>query len=394
MIISIRLKNFFSLRDDSVIDFTCERRLPKDRRLAENIIEFSGDSFVNIIGIFGSNAAGKSNFIKAVDFCRNLVLNSHLNNEGTVFDYEPFKFENGLSSEFYINFVTGGIEYEYSFELLDNSIVSESLYYFPNKRKSKVFCRENTYSYSHRKGTIQRPTEIEANTSSKTLFLSRASSMNRQLAQNVYRFFLNEMTIGSGNFDITTLTRNEFNANKRVILEAFSQSDSDIIDIELVERNNGTKTLQSYHRENPLIAFDFEREESEGTKRLLSLLLLLIKTAKRNGTVFIDEFDLKLHLRLAEFVLDAVRASHGSQLVFTSHNTALINTENLLREQIVFVNKRRDGSSDVFPVSDFKGLKSNADIQKAYLLGRFEAVPYVGNPYPIFQPIIHMVAEP
>ena len=78
MILSLRLKNFFSLRDEAVLDFTADRSARKTQDyLPENLIEFSGDKFVNIIGLFGSNAAGKSNIIKAIDFCRKLILTSH-----------------------------------------------------------------------------------------------------------------------------------------------------------------------------------------------------------------------------------------------------------------------------------------------------------------------------
>ncbi|MDE6485035.1 MAG: ATP-binding protein [Duncaniella sp.] len=383
MIISLRLKNFYSLRDDTVIDFTADlSSRGAVAHLPENLIDFSGDKFVNIIGLFGSNAAGKSNIIKAFDFCRKLILNSHLYNEGDKFDYEPFKFDSDRPSEFYIDFVTGGVEYEYSFEIMGNRILTESLYYYPNKRKARIFERTDTFFYTHRKGVIQRPAEVEANTGEKTLFLSRASSMNRSVAQSVYRFFLNEIVIGSGYFNVSDISSDEFESNKDLLLKALEVSDSDIVDIRVVEDAPGNKSLRSFHRENPAIAFDFEKEESDGTKRLLSLLLLLLKTSRSKATVFLDEFDLKLHLRLAEFILDVVRASSGAQLVFTSHNPSLINRENLRDEQIVFVNKQPNGNSEFTPLSDFSNVGKKTDIQKAYLQGRFDAVPYIGNLYP------------
>ena len=356
--------------------------------LPENLIEFSGDQFVNIIGLFGGNAAGKSNIIKALSFCRELVLTSHLNNEDDKFDFEPFKFDSDKPSEFYINFVTGGIEYEYSFQISNGIITSEELYYYPKKRKAKVFSRDSTFSYSHRKGTIERPAEVEANTGAKTLFISRASSMNRQIAQAVYRFFRNEIVIGSDIFNLSKLDREEFENNKEIILKAFEVSDSDIVDILLMELKPGVPQLLSFHKENPDISFNFEKEESEGTKRLFVLLLMLLKKSIEGASIFLDEFDLKLHLRLAEFLLDTVRASRGGQLVFTSHNPALIDTTKLRREQIVFVNKQSDGNSEFVPLSDYEGLGKNTDIQKAYLQGRFDAVPYIGDIYPVLADLI------
>ncbi|MDE6461135.1 MAG: ATP-binding protein, partial [Paramuribaculum sp.] len=329
-----------------------------------------------------SNAAGKSNIIKAIEFCTRLILNSHLINDEEKFDFEPFKFDDEKPSEFYINFVTEGVEYEYSFALNRDKILSESLYYYPNKRRAKVFERNNTNEYSHRKGMIVRPAEVETNTGDKTLFLSRASSMNRPIAQSVYRFFRNEILIGTGNFDMSKVTREEFEANKDIILKAFEVSDSDIVDIRMTEAIPGQLRLQSFHKENPTLAFDFENEESEGTKRLLFILLLLLKKTFSHSTIFMDEFDIKLHLRLAEFILDVVRASEGAQLVFTSHNPSLISRESLRDEQMIFVNKQTDGNSEFTPLSDFSNLNSKADVQKAYLQGRFDAVPYIGTIYP------------
>ena len=216
---------------------------------------------------------------------------------------------------------------------------------------------------------MSRPVEIESNTGSKTLFLSRASSMNRPIAQLIYRFFLNEVTVGIGALDFSKLSRDKLEANKDLLLKAFEISDSDIVDIKLTEVIPGQLVLQSFHRENPNIAFDFEREESDGTKRLLFILLTILQKSLAGMTIFLDEFDLKLHLRPAEFLLDVIRASRGAQFVFTSHNAMLIDTDKLRREQIVFVNKLDNGNSEFVPLSDYEGLSKSTDIRKAYLQG-------------------------
>lgn len=87
-----------------------------------------------------------------------------------MFDFVPFKFGENSPSEFHINFVTQGTEYEYSFQLLNDMVVSEELYYYPHKRRSKVFSRVDTDVYSFKKGMIHRPAEVQANTGPKTLF--------------------------------------------------------------------------------------------------------------------------------------------------------------------------------------------------------------------------------
>ena len=387
MIINLRIKNFYSLGDEVVLDFTAETKSKEyGEDLSKNLIDFNGDKFVNIIGLFGGNAAGKSNVIKAVNFCRDLVLTSHLINEGENFDFEPFKFGDNSYSEFTINYEWEGLEYEYSFRITKDKILSESLYYYPNKRRAKVFSRENTDEYTYRKGTIHRPSEIEANVGPRTLFISRASSMNRPLAQSVYRFFLEGITMGVGKPVFSRSTLNDIEKNKSLLLKAFEVSDSDITDFKLDEFIPGQFVLHTFHRENPALPFDFEKEESEGTKRLFFILLMLIKTAQTDTTIFFDEFDLRLHVRLAEFLLDTVRASHKSQMVFTSHNPVLINRGLLKDEQIVMVTKQTDGKTELTPLSDYEGIHKIKDLQTAYLQGRFDGVPYTGNAYLLFEP--------
>lgn len=379
MIISLKLKNFYSLRDEVVIDFTSVP-LRTDRTTKDtNLIEFNGDKFVNIIGLFGSNAAGKSNLIKAVAFCRNFILNSHLYHEGDKLDYQPFKFNCDEPSAFEISFVVNGIEYEYSFAVYNGRVMTEALYQFPHGRRGKVFLREDTDRYSFGKGILSRPRDIESNTGPQTLFLSRASVMNRPLAQLIYSFFRDMMLVELPVKDINKFDPILFESNKAMLLRGLEVSDSDIVDIRLIKGDDDHIRLASYHREDPSVAFDFEREESDGTKRLLSILMAILGRDTLGSTVFMDEFDLKLHLRLAEFLLDVVRSTRRSQLVFTSHNAHLINPEKLRREQIVFVNKQTDGNSEFTPLCDFTDVSAATDIQKAYLQGRFDAVPYIGD---------------
>ncbi|MCM1452694.1 MAG: ATP-binding protein [Clostridium sp.] len=373
------MKNFYSLRDEVALDFTADSRgKGNGTHLPQNLIEFGGDKFVNIIGLFGSNAAGKSNLIKAVDFCRQFILYSDLANDEKRPKHETFKFGEDQESEFYIDFVTGGIEYEYSFILSNGKVLSEELYHYANKRKSRVFVRRDANSYSFGKG-VQRPREISESTGTTTLFLTRAFSMNREFARPAYEFFLNDIVIGLESVNIHNLRPEDFDRNKSMLLKGLEVGDSDIVDIRLIEITPGQQQLQSFHRENPSIAFDFYKEESEGTKRLLNILILLLTKALQGTAFFIDEFDLKLHLRLAEFILDIIRASKKSQMVFTSHNPLLMNKENLRKEQIVIVNKQMDGNSEFMPLCDFVDLDKKADYMKDYILGRFDGVPYIGN---------------
>jgi len=314
-----------------------------------------------------------------------------------VFNFEPFKFDGWQEkpSSFLIDFVCDNIEYEYSFDLTKTRILSESLYHYPLGRRAKVFVRQADGKYRFGTGVISKPADVVLNTSDKNLFLSRASSMNREIAQRLYRYFMNQFLLGLVNVnDVVAL--HGFNTYKNVILKALEVCDTDITDIEARKEQvsapvavSGQEEIsfklvdvlkfKTFHHHNKDVMFDLDLEESHGTRKLFQILIRLLDVVKNRKGIMMDEFDMGLHTRLADFILDLIHASDGSQLLFSSHNTNLIDVRRLRRDQIVFVNKSEDGSTEVYSLYDFKDFRENMDAEKGYIQGRFDAVPYVDS---------------
>lgn len=394
MILKIEFENFYSISNMVRIDFRAANiQTAAARVLSHNITTWKDMPILKSVGLFGPNASGKSNIMKAIDFCCRLILNSHLYNEGTTFNFEVFKFDGWQNkpSKFLIDFVCEDIEYEYSFELTKDKIISERLYHYPLGRKAKVFVREANGKYSFGTGIISKPTDVALNTSNKNLFLSRASSMNREFAQKLYRYFLNQFMLGLANIN-DVMVLDSFNTYKKVILKALEVCDTDITDIEArkeqmaipVHADNSFKLVdvlkfKTFHRDDNDIMFDLDLEESNGTRKLFQILLRLLDVVKNNKGIMLDEFDMGLHTRLADFILDLIHASEGSQLLFSSHNTSLIDVKRLRKDQIVFVNKSEKGATEVYSLYDFKDFRENMDAEKGYIQGRFDAVPYVDS---------------
>ena len=398
MILKIEFENFFSIRDQVRIDFRAANiNTALARELKHNVVDWNGVPVLKSVGLFGPNASGKSNILKAIDFCCRMILNSHLYNEGTVFNFEPFKFDGWQDkpSKFLIDFVCEGIEYEYSFELTKTKIISESLYHYPVGRRAKVFLRNAEGKYSFGSGAFNKPSDVVLNTSDKNLFLSRASSMNREIAQKLYRYFLNQFLLGLVNVN-ELMVLDSFNTYKKVILKALEICDSDITDIEARKEQVPTPVaipgqgelsfklvdmlkFKTFHRNKKEVMFDLDLEESSGTRKLFQILIRLLDVVKNRKSIMMDEFDMGLHTRLADFILDLIHASKGSQLLFSSHNTNLIDVKRLRRDQIVFVNKSEDGATEVYSLDDFKDFRENMDAEKGYIQGRFDAVPYVDS---------------
>ena len=381
MVLEIRLSNMFSFRDEVTLDLQAAKiQTKKARELEGNLFSVDGEQMLKSVALFGANASGKSNVIKAIRACVNMVRSSHNYNVDTRFAISPFKFEDYANkpSSFYIRFLLNGVEYEYSFSFMHDEIITETLYYYPNGRKSLVFRRDESRGTEKKdiyefKTVIKRPFDVADNTSKKTLYISRASQMDREIAQKIFLFFCNDIVLDYQVANIDSLD-NLFKERKEQMLEVLRTADSDIIDFKI--QNNAITT---FHRTNPSVAFDFETEESEGTKTLFRMMVRMIGIIHEGKMLLVDEIDNSLHTQLVEFVIGMFNHSNHAQLIYTTHNTHLLNTDFQRRDQVNFVNKREDGSSDLYSLFDFKDFRDTLDMEKAYLQGRFDAIPTISN---------------
>ncbi len=382
MVLEIRLSNMFSFRDEVTLDLQAAKiQTKKARELEGNLFSVDGEQMLKSVALFGANASGKSNVIKAIRACVNMVRSSHNYNVDTKFAISPFKFEDYANkpSSFYIRFLLNGVEYEYSFSFMHDEIITETLYYYPNGRKSLVFSRDESRGTEKKdiyefKTVIKRPFDVADNTSKKTLYISRASQMDREIAQKIFLFFCNDIVLDYQVANIDSLD-NLFKERKEQMLEVLRTADSDIIDFKI--QNNAITT---FHRTNPSVAFDFETEESEkGTKTLFRMMVRMIGIIHEGKMLLVDEIDNSLHTQLVEFVIGMFNHSDHAQLIYTTHNTHLLNTDFQRRDQVYFVNKREDGSSDLYSLFDFKDFRDTLDMEKAYLQGRFDAIPYIST---------------
>ena len=381
MVLRFRLKNVFSFRDEITLDLQAAKiQTEKGKALSGNLFTINGEQILKSISMVGANASGKSNVIRGIKACVNMIRSSHTYNENTIFQVAPFKFDgyDKQPSSFYVRFIVDGIEYEYSFSLTQTEILTEQLYYYPRGRRSLVFTRdetkgpEKTEIYEFRQA-IKRPMDVAANTSRKTLFISRASQMDRDIAKKVFRFFTEDIVL---DYKESAMPVEDFlKTKKENILRILNAADSDIVDMKIQ-----SNSLKTFHKSNPNIAFDFDTEESEGTKTLFQMMLGIINVIRNDRTLLMDGIDTNLHPHLVEYIINLFNRGNHAQLIYTAHNTHLLNTDFQRRDQVYFVNKRDDGCSELYSLYDFKDFRDNYDMEKAYLQGRFDAIPYLSIP--------------
>ena len=407
MVLEIRFSNFFSIKEEIVLDLRAGKsKTQKSNALQTNTFEYKGDQILKSVALYGANASGKSNIIKAIRFCCSMVFFSHNHNENDNFNFTPFKFEtySQKPSHFFIRFVTNGVEYEYSFSLTRTEIITEELYYYPNGRRAKIFTRDETQGKTKNRiytfgAVIRKPMDVAENTSRKTLYISRASQMDRDIAKEIFKFFHSSFILYYLNHD-PQIVENLYKDNRDALLKALNIADSDIIDIrlqktaqlgkninfDLVKNQASVQdtimeqlTFTTFHKVNDKVAFDLAKDESSGTQALFFIMLSIIDVVKNNKILLIDEIENSLHSKIVEYIVELFHVSASAQIIYTTHNTNLLNLNRLRKDQIYFVNKRDDGSSDLYSLFDYKDFRDSMDVEKAYLQGRFDAIPYIDD---------------
>ncbi|MCF8374161.1 MAG: ATP-binding protein [Bacteroidales bacterium] len=409
MVLEIRLTNFFSIKDEVVLDFRAANiKSANAKALKDNVFEQDKIGILKTLVLYGANASGKSNIIKAIRFCNAMVFESHNHNENTVYNFQPFKFEGypNKPSSYFIRFVSNNIEYEYSFSLTRTEIIAESLYYYPKGRITKIFTRDerlgkikkDKYSFGN---LLNRPFDVAENTSDKTLFISRASQMDRDIAKEIFNYFNRTFILDYLGFGVSAI-ENISNQHKEQLIEALKIADSDIVDVKIKVLKKPGKSvhadltnmtlkvedvvqdhlqIKTYHKNTPNKSFDFITEESQGTIKLFFIMLTLLDVVKDNKVLLIDEIEESLHPKITEYIFNLFRAGEKAQLLCTTHNTQFLNLKRFRKDQVYFTNKKQDGSTDLYSLYDYSDFRDTMDLEKAYLQGRFDAVPIINDSY-------------
>jgi AAA15 family ATPase/GTPase len=417
-LIEFRMKNFRSIKNEAILSMVSSH----DKTMPDHIIEqesLSGDRLLKTAGIYGANASGKSNILYGIGIMSNIVRKSHGFQTDNPLPYEPFKMDDEYLSrptEFHVVFIMEGVKHAYGFSYNKSKIIDEYLHHYPKGRKKVIFERTDTSEYKFPHPRESEQSFIRERTPDNVLFLSRATQLNYSKTQDAYKWFnklkfitpedndtliritsklieSNEMrrdiinalkTADFGIDDIIPKNINEdidpegFNQNtKKIMMNNININNDQYIDLkdQIMEKMNSYNII-SMHKGIP---FDFFNEESGGTKRMYSLIGPIFTALREGYILFLDELDTKLHHLLNVFILDLFhdKKNERSQLIFTTHNTNLLDRNLFRRDQIWFTEKDPEsGGSELYSLLEFRP-RNDSDIQKGYLAGRYGALPFI-----------------
>lgn len=423
MLIEFKVANCLSFKEEETLSMVASN----DKSLPANVYESAQGSKYNLLKsavLYGANASGKSNLMKALQFMIYFVLNSAAGEKISSEDFpSPFKLdENCLDkpSTFSIAFLMEGVEYEYGFELYKNKVVKEWLYNYPKKQPRLLFLRENGEKQSFKFGPHWSGPgkSLVDKTRDEVLFLTVADTFNNQIAKKVYEFFkeyiktVSELPASSSEIGFTNQLILDNTGKKQNILKQLKKADIGISDLDISKvplkesrayANFPPKAIESLEKVLPdlyeittyrqgldkkgkdtYVPFDFETEESDGTRKYYSLAGPIDYVLSRCCLLFSDEFDLRLHPVLSRNLVEMFHSTSinpkGSQLIFTTHTVSLLDLSLFRRDQIWFTAKEEGGETSLFSLWDFKGedkARKHSNIYKDYLAGRYGAIPFV-----------------
>ena len=423
MLIEFSIENFRSFKEEVTLSLISS----SDKSLDNNLIKtatLKKDNLLRSEVIYGANASGKSNVVSAFNYLRKLVINSHKFQKGTEISYSPFKLDKKYTSKpskFEIVFLKNNIRYTYGVSLTNEKIVDEYLYYYPQGRKALIFERKDTFNY---KFTIDINEQefLSSKTLPNVLYLSNSTQLNYKKTSEAFDWFKDNLKIigATDNPKLTAFTIELLNKDeelKEFILKSLIVADLGIVDISakldkisiddaslelpspdlktelvLISDDEGLKLVQmdikTMHnvldeQSNDIgINFDFD-EESEGTKRLFALVGSWIDALNNGRILIVDELDTKLHPLLMEFLIklfhNPTQNKNDAQLIFTTHNTNLLDLDLFRRDQIWFTEKNPSfGNTDLYSLLEFSPRKDK-NVRKGYLAGRYGAIPFISD---------------
>lgn len=380
----------------------------KDTKYEEYLGHFSNFKVLPTEVIYGPNGSGKSNFIHAIEFVQALVTNS-INYQPGFSIYQAVHKLSPLDapSSYDIQFVTNDIRYAYGFSIKNHLVEEEYLYYFPNGRQVKIFERnkmEIIPGDRYKKAFDISFSILKEN----RLFLSCAANYTNLVEiENAFLFFRNELVIYNPHinqwmeYSIELMQNNDEIKEKFLEILNFFGTGAKDIKIKLEKKRidgaelpkeipDFIKNIIASQEANVIEAkvvydqfeTDLMTEESTGVKKLFEMICPIIDILLSGKVLICDEMETGLHESIVYEIVRLFKVFQSdkfAQLIFTTHDTNLLDTNLFRRDQIWFTQLNEERSTDLFSLSEIKNVRKDENLAKGYMSGKYGAIPMLNN---------------
>lgn len=392
MIQELKIRNFKSFRDEMEISFEPS----EDDRFNSVVTMPDGVKLLRFAVVLGANASGKSNLLDAFEFLRCFWNTLPSTNDGGI-NIQPFLLRDralDFDTEFELKFYVEGLRYCYKLKINPEKVIHESLFIYLSNRPTKVFCREDLEGISklNFNPSIVKLSQAEIDVMSMNCLrnmslLASMKKVNISVAylDNVRRWIDNRLLpLQSGSLKLLTADTKKHLAEsedfREYLIQFAKEADFNISDIKVQKMVAlfGHKVENAEGNQKFILP---EACQSSGTMRMVELESMIYEQLKRQAFLCIDEIEASMHPNLMEFILSKYVNTSDNQsqlLVSTHYDPILKDIDDIFgKDSVWFTEKGKDGSSQLFSLVDFKGLNKLSSIHRAYMNGRFGALPNV-----------------
>lgn len=418
MLIDYKFKNFLSFKNECHLSMQASA----DKTLDDHLIDNGNERLCKVKIFYGANASGKTALIRSMSSMKNFIRNNSRLSSAEGVDTHGFKFVQDYQNyptSFEISFRAKGTKYIYKFSRTNNKVLTEELKAYYTAKPTTLFRKkeDGCYYFSDNSKKLK---DIEAKTSQNKLFLSVSDVWNYEKVKDVVEYLTKQIAVVG---DIENIRRSliknvmvDFENYKKFVLKFLSLCDISISDFKVdsqkfkdtddseilyslvmaMSKNDQAKaekaldgsyydiiTMHNIKSDNDKTeTYELKlMEESLGTQGLFNFAPVLYDVLKNGKVLFIDELDKSLHPKLVKQIirmfLDEEFNPNNAQLICNTHETTLLDLDFLRRDEIMFVERDyQTGVSGIYSLADFS-IRKEDDIEKAYNLGRYGAVPFI-----------------
>ena len=417
MIEEFSFENYKSFKEMNTLNMTAAKLKSKYSKVdVDPTIQLDDDvTLLKSKAIYGANASGKSNIVKAFGSFIRIVQHSVKDEQILEKHMAPFF----LSTETFdkpvfmqLVFRCEGVRYRYGFQADRERIHSEWLYATPGKREQPYFIRDNdTLIKINKKNFSEADVVMKLIDNEKgnpifrknSLFLTSLAAfgvgkISKMLLNEIARFMVVDGLKHPGAFDQTTASL-EMPSMKKLVQTFLAMADAGINELKTIEvpdENVGESgnlakkrkivvavkdVYDANHKLFSTMPFPFSLFESEGTNKMYEISTFIINALREGRVLVIDEFDARFHPLITQKIVELFNSQGNKygQLIFVTHDTNLLSADLLRRDQIDFVEKDTYGSSHLYTLVQFKGVRDNDPFEKNYIKGKYGAIPFVGD---------------
>ena len=402
MLLEFSCSNHKSIREEILFSAIAS----SDNTFENRMIKFSNIRVLKSAVIYGANGSGKSNFMDAIAFVKGLVMYSINNQPGQGIQQTPHKLDGyERESTYKIQYVKNNTRYVFGFSLRNMLVTDEYLYYFPNNKQTRIFERseDSFVEGSKFRGKFSSCKNV---LKPNRLFLSCAANFSAvNEVMEAYNFFSNDLVIygpesQDGWINYSLLQMYKDRKLKSLALKFLKELDTGIKDIVIsvdqkkLDATNLPSFLSDEFKKvllqkefsaiNAKIVYDcFDvdlfQEESSGVKKLVGVLCPIIDIMVSGKVLICDELESSLHESILYSIVKLfveLKNVEQSQMIFTTHETGLLNLDLFRRDQIWFTEMRqKDRSTDLYSLAEIKNVRKEENFEKGYVSGKYGAIP-------------------